>query len=163
MPRPRTDLDLSPAESKFVLDALYREGHISRQLLEQYRGKMAAEITTIEARLARLRALAGDAVTRVAAVVSAAGPAVTRAVRRARGKGKVQGAAARQKSPARTATQQLQGRYLGLLRQMPAGVKKRFGREAIAAKGKEAVIAEMEAQLRPKARKGGKSKSGKKK
>jgi hypothetical protein len=158
MPRPRTELDLSPSESKFLLDALYRDGHISRPLLEQYRARMAAEITTIEARLARLRALAGEAVHRVAAVVSAAAPAVTRAVGRATTRRKAQGGEARRKSPARAATQKLQGKYLGLLRQMPASAKRRFGKEAIAAKGKEAVIAEMEAHLRPKARKGGKKK-----
>ena len=45
----------------------------------------------------------------------------------------------------RRAIRKLQGRDLGLLRQIPANLKKRFGPEAIASKGKEAVVTEMEA------------------
>jgi hypothetical protein len=145
MARPRTEIDLPPAEAKFILEALYRDGHLSRKILDEYRARFGSEVQSLEARLAHLRALATGALPAAAgAAVALAAPAAARAVRKARETRKSKTA---DTSPERVATRKLQGRYLGLLRQIPKTMKKRFGREAIASKGKEAVVDEMQAYL----------------
>jgi hypothetical protein len=145
MARPRTEIELPPAEAKFILEALYRDGHLSRKILDEYRARFGSEVQSLEARLAHLKALTAGALPAAAgAAVALAAPVAVRGVRKARAarKGKVADT-----SPERVATRKLQGRYLGLLRQIPKAMKKRFGRDAIASKGKEAVVGEMQAYL----------------
>ena len=146
MARSRKVVQVPPAEAVFILEALILDGKIAAPLLDEYRARYVSEIRTLEARLARLRDLAGPVVpAAVGAAIAAAAPAVVRAVRKARPKAvsKIM-----RLTPERIKSRQLQGRYLGLMRQIPKTVmKQRFGPEAIAAKGKEAVIGDMEKYL----------------
>lgn len=183
MARPRA-IDLKPAEAMFVLEELYRDGVVSSDVMSEYRGRYETEIQTLEARLNYLKTLGSEAAAAVIGVAAAAAvPQVVRRVRKARaskaaarrkgGAGRQGRAASKGKSKTRSARpasagssdreliRKTQGRYLALLRKVPAGVKKRFGREAIEKKGKDAVVAEMEtyvATLAPKAEKGRRSK-----
>lgn len=141
MPRPRTLVEIPPGEAVFIVEALILDGRLDPRTLAEYRTRYQAEISTLESRIARLRALAGPLVpatltgAAVAAAAAAAAPAVRRAARRVAAK----------VSPERMRTRELQGRYLALMRQIPKTVvKQRFGKDAIGKKGKEAVLAEME-------------------
>lgn len=138
----------------FILESLLRDGRIEKTTLDEYRSRYREEVQSLEARIARLRDLAGPilpaAVDAAAEVTSAVARATRRAAKRAAKKVK---AVLAKDTPERTKTRELQGRYLGLSRQIPKTVmKKRFGKQAIAAKGKEAVIAEMQAFIATSAR-----------
>jgi len=156
MARPRTVVDVPAVEAKFVLEALYQDGRINRETLAEYRSRFDSEVRSLESRIAYLRGLAGEEIAAAASAVSTAIPRVMRAVRRTGAKAAAKiarkpAAKSQGLSPERIATQQLQGVYLGLLSRVPMNSKKRFGRDAIKAKGKEAVIAEMKAFLGPNA------------
>lgn len=159
MARPRKVVQLPPAEAVFILEAMVADGNVSNNTLEEYRERYVSEIHTLEARLARLKDLAGPVVpAAIGAAIAAAAPAVVRAVRGSVTRKKVVEKVGKvmKLTPERIRSRQLQGKYLGLMRQIPKTVvKQRFGREAIAANGKEAVIADMEKYL---ADKGGSSK-----
>lgn len=146
MARPKNEINLPHGEAKFILEALYRDGIVSRDVLARYRERYGSEVEALESRLAHLRALAAGALpVAVGAMAAAAVPAAVRAARKARvtSKRKSRGAP----SAERLETRKLQGRYLGLLRQIPTSMKKRFGKAAIASKGKDAVVAEMQSYL----------------
>ncbi len=163
MARPRTVVDVPAVEAKFVLEALYHDGRINRETLAEYRGRFASEVETLETRIAYLRNLAGGAIHAAANAVAAEIPRVIQAVRRGRSRATAKLAKATSKAqkltPERMATQKLQGIYLGLLSRIPVNAKKRFGKDAIKLKGKDAVIAEMKAYL---GQDGGRPKRGKK-
>jgi hypothetical protein len=155
--RPAPALTISPAEALFVVEAMTLDGRIDQQTLADYRNRYQEEIRQIESRLAQLRALAGQLAPVVAgAAVAAVAPAAARAARRAVSKKRsaTAGAKAGAKttlSPERREIQRLQGEYLGLMHRIPKTiVKQRFGRKAIDAKGKEAVVAEMRAYIQAK-------------
>lgn len=143
-------VQIPPGEASFILEAMVLDGRINPKLLDEYRRRYLDEISAIEARLARLRDLGGPAIGAVlGAAAVAVAPAVGRAARRAGPKvrARVKKAAAKL-TPERMKTRELQGRYLGLMRQIPRPVvKQRFGKDAIKAKGKEAVIGEMQKYL----------------
>lgn len=153
MARPRKVVQVPPSEAAFILEALMRDGRLDSNTLGEYRGRFNQEIATLEARLAHLRELTGAVVPAVVAVVAAAAPAITRAAKRVAPKAAtaVKRAAKKvsaQVTPERARTRELQGRYLGLMHRVPKTVmKQRFGKDAIAKKGKEAVLAEMERYL----------------
>ena len=154
MARPRKVVQIPPAEAVFILEAMVLDGNVSTSTLDEYRARYVSEIHTLEARLARLKDLAMPAVTTaIGAAVAAAAPAVARAVRGRRAK-KVAariGRAVKGVTPERILSRKLQGRYLGLMRQIPKTVvKQRFGKDAIKESGKEAVITEMEKYLAEK-------------
>ncbi|MFZ2493456.1 MAG: hypothetical protein WA208_18405 [Thermoanaerobaculia bacterium] len=150
MARTRKQIDIPASEAKFVLEAMYRDGKIAKQTLDEYRKKLGTEIRSLEMQLARLRNLAGPML--VGAAVAAV-PAAARALRRrvpAVVK-KVKRATTKKESPERIESRKLQGRYLGLMRQIPKNiVKQRFGKDAIKTKGKGVVIDEMAAYLSDK-------------
>lgn len=140
-------VEIPPGEASFILEAMVLDGRINPKLLDEYRRRYLDEIKTIEARLARLRDLGAPALSAVlGAAAVAVAPAVGRAARRAAPKvrARVRKAAAKL-TPERMKTRELQGRYLGLMRQIPRPVvKQKFGKDAIKEKGKEAVIVEMQ-------------------
>lgn len=147
MARARKVVQLPPAEAVFILEAMMLDGNVSTETLDRYRARYVSEIHTLEARLARLKDLASPVIpaAAVGAAIAAAVPAVARKVRAARPKiaSRIKGL-----TPERVRSRQLQGRYLGLMRQIPKNLmQQRFGKEAIAAKGKDAVINDMEAYL----------------
>lgn len=152
MARPRKVVQVPPAEAAFILEALMRDGRLDSNTLGEYRGRFNQEIASLEARLAHLRELSG-AVAPAVVRAAAAAPAITRAAKRVAPKAaKAVKPAAKQASaqvtPERARTRELQGRYLGLMHRVPKTVmKQRFGKDAIAKKGKEAVLAEMERYL----------------
>lgn len=143
-------VQIPPGEASFILEAMMLDGRIAPKLLDEYRRRYLDEIKTIEARLARLRDLGAPALgVALGAAAVAVGPAVGRAARRAAPKirSRVRKAAAKL-TPERIKTRELQGRYLGLMRQIPRTVvKQKFGKDAIREKGKEAVIGEMQKYL----------------
>lgn len=150
MARPRKVVQVPPAEAAFILEALMRDGRLDSNTIGEYRGKFNEEIASLEARLAHLRSLSGAAAPAPVAPVAAAAPAVTRGAKRAAPKAaKAAKSAAKKASaevtPERARTRELQGRYLGLMHRIPKTImKQRFGKDAIAKKGKEAVLGEME-------------------
>jgi len=153
MARPRKVVEVPPGEAVFIVEALILDGRIEPSMLAEYRARYLEEIRTLESRIAHLRSLGGPVIpVAVGVAVAAAAPAVARAIRRAGPKAvaKVRKAAARV-SPERMKSRELQGRYLGLMRQIPKDVvKKRFGKDAIGKKGKESVIAEMQQYIAKK-------------
>ncbi|HEX7705228.1 MAG TPA: hypothetical protein VF701_02110 [Thermoanaerobaculia bacterium] len=163
--RSAATLSISAAEALFVVEAMTLDGRIDQQTLAEYRNRYTEEIRSIESRLARLRELAGHIAPAVAGVaVAVVAPLAARAARqavskkrsgagRAKPEGKQQaGKAAKAKlSPERQEIQRLQGEYLGLMHKIPKTiVKQRFGKKAIEAKGKKAVVAEMKAYIKAK-------------
>jgi hypothetical protein len=154
-------LSISPAEALFVVEAMTLDGRIDQKTLAEYRNRYLEEIRSIESRLAQLRALAGQVAPVVAgAAVAVVAPVAVRAARRAvsgastakaGGKRQARKTAKKSLSPERQEIQRLQGEYLGLMHRIPKSiVKQRFGRKAIEAKGKEAVVAEMRAYIQAK-------------
>lgn len=147
MARTKKQIDIPAAEAKFILESMYRDGVIVKKTLDEYRGRLKQEITTLETQLARLRSLAGPMLVGAA---FAAAPAAVRALRgpAKRAAQKIQRVVKKKESPERIASRQLQGRYLGLMRQIPKNiVKQRFGKDTIKEKGKETVVDEMVAYL----------------
>jgi hypothetical protein len=149
MARPRTIIHVPPREAAFILEALMRDGRIDSKTVGEYRARYVEEIASLETRLAHLRQLSGADVVAPLATADAA-PAVLRTPKRvgrprAARAGKRAVNAAANASPERVKSRELQGKYLGLMRQIPRTVvKQRFGKTAIATKGKEAILAEME-------------------
>ena len=128
MPRGRRPgSNLSPADAHEVLQALIREGRVSVADLARIR-----EIRKLEERLASLR---GD-VVRGGRAMRAAGRKAGRAVRRG----------VRKLSPQGLASRKIQGRYLGLIRQIPASQRGKYTKIA-KEKSREAAIKEMQSAL----------------
>ena len=118
-------------------------------------GEMHREIQSLEQRLQSLRSAAGDAISSVAQKIKR-GPG------RPPGSGSKQRAAGAESAAPRKrrrgrpsaaltaeqrASRQLQGRYLGLIRQIPAARRAQFSKIA-KEKSREAAIREMETYLR---------------
>ena len=147
MPKTNRSIQVPPGEAVFIVEALILDGRIDPTTLGEYRARYLEEIRTLETRIAHLRGLAGPLVpAAVGAAVAAAAPAVVRAIRGAAPKAAAKARKVAAKvTPERIKSRALQGRYLGLMRQIPKDVvKKRFGKDAIEKKGKEAVLEEMQ-------------------
>ena len=134
----RVSKEVNPSEAKFILEELLRDKRISKADLAEYRRRMKAEADRLYERLKSLGwsevAVAGASVAAVAAAAVAA-PALVGKVKR------VMKRVSRQVAAARV----LQGRYLGLSRQIPVNIRKaKFGSDAIKEHGKESVIQLME-------------------
>ena len=148
MPRPRkqqqTDRSLTPGQASYVLDRLVADRRVTKAEIGRYMSEMQNEIGFLERRLQSLRDAAGS-------VAAAIVPGRRRG--RPPGGGKAASTAApagRRRRPALTAEQkasrQLQGRYLGLIRQIPASRRAQYQRIA-KEKGREAAIKEMSSVL----------------
>jgi hypothetical protein len=130
--------EVNPNEAKFILEELLRDKRITKADLAEYRVRLRDEAERLYERLKSLGwnevAVAGATVAAVAAAAVAA-PALAGKVKR------VMKRASRQVAAARV----LQGRYLGLSRQIPENVRKaKFGSDAIKEHGKESIIQLME-------------------
>jgi hypothetical protein len=126
---------LSPGQASYVLDRLIADRRVSRSEVQRYVNDMHREIGDLERRLQSLREATGNA-------IRSAIHALTPGKRR----GRPPGTGKKRKSAKITAEQlasrQLQGRYLGLIRQIPAS--KRGTYQKIAKdRGREAAIKEM--------------------
>ena len=131
MPRGRRPgSNIAPADAQQILQDLIRAGKISVGDIARFR-----EIRRLEERLQSLRSGGGMRGRRPGAIaaVAAAGPAVRR--RRVR-----------RLSAAGLASRKIQGRYLGLIRQIPASQRAKYTKIA-KEKSREAAIKEMQSAL----------------
>lgn len=136
---------LSPGQASYVLDRLIGDRRITRADINRYVEEMKREISVLEQRLASLREATGDAISR-------AFHAVMPGKRRGRPPGsgtKAGGGAKRARAkitPEQLASRKLQGRYLGLIRQIPASRRSQYQKIA-KERGREAAIKEMTSAL----------------
>ena len=130
MPRGRRPgSNISASDAQLILQDLIREGRVSVGDINRFR-----EIRKLEERLQSLRGgggMRGRRPGRVAAAAAAGG-----SVRRRR----------RRLSAAGLASRKIQGRYLGLIRQIPASQRGKYTKIA-KEKSREAAIKEMQSAL----------------
>jgi hypothetical protein len=168
---------LSPGQASYVLDRLVADRRLSAGEISRYVSDMHREISDLESRLNSLRSAAGVGAAapvrrrpgRPPKAASAAGaPApVQRRGRKRRGRPPAAASAAaaapaavaapvgrrrgrKRRSaitPEQLASRQLQGRYLGLIRQIPASKRGQYQKIA-KDQGREAAIREMATTLR---------------
>ena len=120
---------LTPNQARYILEKLIDERTVSAADVRRHLAGMWQEMTFLEKRIAELRGAAGTVqpVKRVKA-------AVKRVRRR------------RPVSPEVAESQRLQGQYLGYMRQVPEGDRKRFA-DIAKTKGREAAIAALKKRL----------------
>jgi len=166
---------LSPGQASYVLDRMIAERRISLGEVNRYISEIHREISDLEARLSSLRSASGASAAApsrgpgrprgrrpgrppgrpgrppgrppAAASAPAAAPAAPRRGRPPGGgvkRGRKRGGAAL--SPEQLASRQLQGRYLGLIRQIPASRRGQYQKTA-KERGREAAIKEMQSAL----------------
>ena len=124
MPRRRFSSRVSASDAQQLLQDLVREGRISTADINRIR-----EIRQLEQRLEALRGGGGRGGARRGATQQAGG-------KRRRSRITAQ----------QLASRQLQGRYLGLIRQIPASQRPRYAKVA-RDRGREAAIKEMQSAL----------------
>ncbi len=141
VPRPKKTwgaVQLSPGQASYVIDRLVSERRISAGEINRYVSEMHREIADLEQKLASLRQAIGTGARPgrpAAAPRAAAAPAKRGRKRRA------------PITPEQLASRKLQGRYLGLIRQIPANKRAPFQKTA-KEKGREAAIKDMMAALK---------------
>jgi hypothetical protein len=127
----RTGWNLSQSDAQEILQDLIRDGKVSAADIHRYR-----EIRRLEQQLASLR---GGGVRRGRRPGAAApAPAAAGGRRRRRRSAAL--------TPEQRASRQLQGRYLGLIRQIPKTQRARYAKIA-KDRGREAAIKEMQSTL----------------
>lgn len=138
MARPRQSSSrpqLTPGQASYVLERLIGDRRVSAGEVARYVNDMRREIDDLQHRLETLRAASGGAL--VASRRRGRPPAVPRGRRRGRPTAV---------TAERRASQQLQGRYLGLIRQIPKTKRAQYQKIA-KEKGREAAIREMTSAL----------------
>ena len=151
MARPRKPVSLphfSAGQAKYVLERLINERRISSTDVQRYVAEMHREINELEQRLVSLREATGEAIRGAIAKL----PAVLGGARRGRPPGSGSGGGARRRrrtaiTAEQLASRQLQGRYLGLIRQIPASRRAPFQKTA-KERGREAAIKDMMVALK---------------
>jgi hypothetical protein len=138
VPRPRQSSlpQLTPGQASYVLQRLISDRRVSAGEVARYVSDMSREIDELQRRLESLRAASGGGGFGPARRPGRPRGGVVRA--RRRGRPAV--------SAERRASQQLQGRYLGLIRQIAANRRARYAKIA-RDRGREAAIREMTAAL----------------
>lgn len=160
--RPRSSASsaprLSPGQASYVIDQLISERRISVGEINRYLGDMHREISDLEQRLASLKTAAGS---QGGSSRSSGTPGAARRGRppgRPAGSGRKRGRPAAASAPSskgaprrrrrkavtpeQLASRQLQGRYLGLIRQIPANKRGQYQKIA-KERGREAAVREM--------------------
>jgi hypothetical protein len=157
LPRPRKGSAglpaLSPGQAQYILERLVDDRRVSAGEVNRYVSDMHREINQLEQRLQSLRSAAGSAAQPVRrgpgrppgsgaqrSTATAAG-ATTGGKRRRRRSAAL--------TPEQRASRQLQGRYLGLIRQIPATRRAQYAKTA-KEKGREAAIKDMQMALNKK-------------
>jgi len=128
----RAGWNIPANDAQEILQELIREGRISSADVSRYR-----EIRQLEQRLQSLRGGGGSGAARRGRR-PAAQPAVAGKRRRRRSS---------KLTPQQLASRQLQGRYLGLIRQIPAAQRARY-KKMVKDKGRESAIKEMQGALK---------------
>lgn len=129
MPRITTIPPVTNAQAKYILERLIDEGTVNAGDVRRIIGEMWREMSTIEKRIAELRAVAEP----VRHPIRAARNATARVKRAARNT----------LTPERRESMRLQGRYLGLLMRQRKSDRARFKKLA-QERGREAAISAME-------------------
>ena len=132
MARPRQQSsrpDLTPGQASYVLERLVIERRVSASDVARYVNDMQREIEQLQQRLESLREASGSARLSIAKRATAGRRRARPAV-----------------SAERKASQMIQGRYLGLIRQIPKTRRAQYQRIA-KEKGREAAIREMSSAL----------------
>jgi hypothetical protein len=133
--------DLTPGQASYVLQRLIGDRRITRTDLQRYANDMRREIGELEERLRSLREATGGA-------IRSAVQAITPGRRRGRPPGSGTDGAAKKRrrraalTPEQAESRKLQGRYLGLIRQIPATRRAQY-KKIVKEKGREAAIKEM--------------------
>ena len=158
-PRKRTALPaLTSGQASFVVERLIQDRRLSAREVSEYLAELAAEIRDLEARIAILRNAAGTPAEMPRAQGGPRGQRRRLARRQGRvaSRSKVPPLLARGSSPVRRrrrvtlaqrAARQLQGRYVGYLRQVPTARRALYQR-IYAERGVDAAIAALRADLR---------------
>ena len=164
VPRPRQSASspsLSSGQASYVIDRMVSERRVSPGEIIRYVNEMQREIDELEKRLQSLRAAAGGGGGGAAAAASprrrgrppgsrnrarAAGDAAAAPAAGGGAKGRRLGRRRSNITPEQLASRQLQGRYLGLIRQIPASKRGQYQKTA-KEKGREAAIKEMASAL----------------
>lgn len=120
---------ITAAQAHYILEKLIDEGSVSPADVRRHLSGMWEEMSVIERRLADLRDLRG---------------AVRHPVRRV--KARLRGRKLRAVSPEVARSRALQGQYIGLLRQVPEGDRKRFA-DIARSRGREAAVAALRKRL----------------
>jgi len=137
VPRPKSSRpQLTPGQASYVLDRLIGDRRVSAGEVARYVNDMRREIDELQQRLESLRA-ASSGGERPAPPRRRGRPAGPRGRRRGRPTAV---------TAERRASQQLQGRYLGLIRQIPKTKRGQYQKIA-KEKGREAAIKEMVSAL----------------
>ena len=145
MPRPRKEqppLHVSPGQASYILGRLVADRRISQGDVNRYINAMQREIADLEHKLDALKQASGGARRAPQAAAARGWAAAPRA--------KAPGRRRRRRSvitPEQLASRQLQGRYLGLIRQIPASKRAQYQKTA-REKGREAAIKDMQSALR---------------
>ena len=139
---------LSPGQAKYVLGRLIQDRRVSAGDVNRYVSDMHREIATLEQQLAELKEASGAPRRGPGRPPAAAGQQGAAAAEKS---GRKRGGKRRRRTSAITAQQlasrQLQGRYLGLIRQIAASKRAPFQKTA-RDKGREAAIKEMQVALK---------------
>jgi hypothetical protein len=133
-PRQSSHPKLTPGQASYVLERLISDRRVSAGEVARYVSDMRREIDELQQRLESLRA-ASSGGERLAPPGRRGRPAGARGRRRGR-----------PVTAERRASQQLQGRYLGLIRQIPKTKRAQYQKTA-KEKGREAAIREMTSAL----------------
>jgi hypothetical protein len=151
--RPRKDLsdsfDLTHGQAHYVLGRLIGDRRVSAAEVRRYVGEMHREIEKLEQRLQSLRTAAGSAIaSAVQKIRRGPGrpPAVAAVAASEGGKRRRRRRRSSALTPEQRASRQLQGRYLGLIRQIPVSRRAQFAKTA-KEKGREAAIRDMQSAL----------------
>lgn len=128
MPRPTVPA-VTAAQARYILEKLLDEGSVTAADVRRHLAGMWEEMSIMERRLAALRDL----------------PAVMKhPIRRA--KARLRQRKLRTVSPEVADSRALQGQYIGLLRQVPKGNRKRFA-DIARTRGREAAVAALKKRL----------------
>lgn len=130
----------SPGQAKYILERIIGDRRISAADIRRYQNEMRREIGELEQRLQSLREAATDA-------IRGAIDKLTPGRRRGRPPGTDAKRRSAKITPEQLASRQLQGRYLGLIRQIPASRRATYKKIATE-KGREAAIKEMMTALK---------------
>ena len=131
MAKPATPQSVTPRQALYILEKLIDEGTVSAADVRRHLAGMWQEMTFLEKRISELRGVAD-----VARHPVARAKATIRKRQRRR----------RPVTPEVAASQKLQGQYLGFMRQIPEGDRKRF-QEIAKEKGREAAVEAMRKRL----------------
>ena len=139
---------LSPGHASYVLDRLIADRRVSASDVHRYAGDIEREINELERKLQQLRSAGGGggAIAPRRRGRPPGRPAGSTAVAPAAGAGRRRRRRGSAITAEQSASRQLQGKYLSLIRQIPASRRAQYSRIA-KEKGREAAIRELQAAV----------------